>query len=185
MGTIMICLAAATLGVDVGWQRLPDGGMEYIIQIEPQTLEALRAGEAIQSDIPASAGDVRSYRIVVGSKKLPRDKPAASRTTAPQKIAANEVSPPAAPQRLAPDPTVKPLRGQPATFVEPSSASPADKPPTQTTVVATPEQPPKPWVPLTFALLGLFASLGGNLYLGWIAWDTRKRCRTVGGRAAA
>ena len=69
MGTIMVCLAAAMVGVDVGWRRLPDGGMEYIIQIEPQTLEALRAGEAIQSYVPAEAGDIRSYRIEVGSKK--------------------------------------------------------------------------------------------------------------------
>jgi hypothetical protein len=180
MGTIMVCLAAAMLGVDVGWQRLPDGGMEYIIQIEPQTLEALRAGEAIQSDVPAEAGDIRSYRIVVGSKKqLTRDKPAAPRTTARQKTAANEVVPPAAPQRLAPDPAIKPLRGQPATFVEPSSASPAAKPAAPAAAAASPEQPARPWLPLTFALFGLFASLGGNFYLGWIAWDMRRRCQTL------
>ena len=161
MGTIMVCLAAAMLGVDVGWQRLPDGGMEYIIQIEPQTLEALRAGEAIRSDVPAEAGDIRSYRIEVGSKKkLTRDKPAA-------------------PQRLAPDPAVKPLRGQPATFVEPNGASPAEKPPAQAPAAVSPEQPAKPWLALTFALFGLFASLGGNFYLGWIAWDMRKRCETL------
>jgi len=180
MGTIMVCLAAAILGVDVGWRRLPDGGMEYIIQIEPQTLEALRAGEAIRSDVPAEAGDIRSYRIEVGSKKkLTRDKPAAPRTIPRQKTMANEVLPPAAPQRLAPDPAVKPLRGQPATFVEPSGASPADKPAAQAPAAALPEQPAKPWLALTFALFGLFASLGGNFYLGWIAWDMRKRCQTL------
>jgi hypothetical protein len=39
-------IAAAALGIDVGWQPLPEGGMEYIIQIAPQTLETLKAGES-------------------------------------------------------------------------------------------------------------------------------------------
>jgi len=33
----------------------------------------------------------------------------------------------------------------------------------------------KPWWPLTLAMLALFASMGGNLYLGWIAVDTYRR----------
>lgn len=33
----------------------------------------------------------------------------------------------------------------------------------------------KPWFLLTVALMALFASLGGNLYLGWITWDTHDR----------
>ena len=41
MTAIMMWMAVATLGIDVGWQRMPDGGMQYIIQIEPQTYDAL------------------------------------------------------------------------------------------------------------------------------------------------
>ena len=33
----------------------------------------------------------------------------------------------------------------------------------------------KPWWPLTLAMLALFASMGGNLYLGWIAVDVYRR----------
>jgi hypothetical protein len=33
----------------------------------------------------------------------------------------------------------------------------------------------KPWWPLTLAILALFASMGGNLYMGWIAVDVYRR----------
>ena len=42
----------------------------------------------------------------------------------------------------------------------------------------------KPWMALVFTLLLLFASLGGNVYLLWIAGDLRRRYRdllTAGG----
>jgi hypothetical protein len=35
----------------------------------------------------------------------------------------------------------------------------------------------KPWLPLTLTLLALFASLGGNVFLGWIAWESYTRDR--------
>ena len=44
--------------------------------------------------------------------------------------------------------------------------------------VDSPEQgdsPPRPWLPLTFTLLFLFASLGGNVYLGWVCHGYRRR----------
>jgi hypothetical protein len=33
----------------------------------------------------------------------------------------------------------------------------------------------KPWVPFTVVVLALFGSLGGNVYMGWITWETRAR----------
>jgi len=66
-------LAAATLGLDVGWQPLPDGGFEYIIQIEPETLESLKNGEDLRSEIPPFLRGVRSYRITVGNAPLPHE----------------------------------------------------------------------------------------------------------------
>jgi hypothetical protein len=33
----------------------------------------------------------------------------------------------------------------------------------------------KPWWVLTGALMVLFASLGGNAYLGWVNWDLRRQ----------
>jgi hypothetical protein len=47
--------------------------MEYIIQIEPHLLEMLKNGEQLVSDIPPNLRGVRSYRITVGTAKLPRE----------------------------------------------------------------------------------------------------------------
>ncbi len=33
----------------------------------------------------------------------------------------------------------------------------------------------KPWLPFTVVVLALFGSLGGNLYMGWITWETRAK----------
>ena len=35
----------------------------------------------------------------------------------------------------------------------------------------------KPWWPLILTVLGLFGSIGFNIYLGWIAWDLYSRCQ--------
>lgn len=75
MNTLLIVLTAATLGIDAGWQRLPDGGMEYIIQLDSRAIEALQAGEPLRSDIPAEAGEIKAYRIKFGADKLPRETP--------------------------------------------------------------------------------------------------------------
>ena len=76
-GTVL-CVAAVALGIDVGWQPLPDGGMEYVIQLEPQTVELLRSRPDVQipSDIPAYLKDLRRLRITVGNAALARKMPA-------------------------------------------------------------------------------------------------------------
>ncbi len=161
MYTVIVCLAATAVGIDYGWQRMPDGDMQYIIQLDPQTLDALRDGRAIESDIPPLAGNVRSYRIVVGHKSLPHD-------TSPAP------SPPASLPALPPE-AAKPLPEHRAVYMEPKTpAAPPPSPADVTAEAEKPEKPEKPWLPLTFALLGLFASMGGNLYLGWVAWDARR-----------
>jgi hypothetical protein len=38
---------------------------------------------------------------------------------------------------------------------------------------------PKPWALFTVTLFALFASLGGNFYLGWMNWDMRQRFRSL------
>ncbi len=66
----LLLLAAAAVGVDTGWTKLDSGGYEYIIQIPPEQLDALRAGSEFGSDLPADTGAIRSYRIVVGTGPL-------------------------------------------------------------------------------------------------------------------
>ena len=71
MTGLLVCLSAAALGVDYGWQPIAGGGIEYVIQIEPQMLEALKRGEDLSSALPAGAQNIRRYRIVVGEEQLP------------------------------------------------------------------------------------------------------------------
>lgn len=71
MTGMIVCLSAAVAGVDYGWQPVAGGGIEYIIQIEPQMLERLKAGQDVFSDLPPQTGNVRGYRITVGTAILP------------------------------------------------------------------------------------------------------------------
>jgi hypothetical protein len=72
MTTLTMLIGLATLGVETGWQPVDDGALEYIIQIEPSLLDALRDGQPITSEIPAELKGVRRYKIVVGKAQLPR-----------------------------------------------------------------------------------------------------------------
>lgn len=69
----ILLLACAVPTVDVGWQQLEDGSYEYIIQIEPDQLEAMRAGRDIFSDLPPALRHIRRYRITVGNAPLPHE----------------------------------------------------------------------------------------------------------------
>src|SRR5690606_40154678 len=72
MNGILLLVAAAATGVDVGWQPLAGGGYEYIIQIEPQALAAMEQGRDIVSDLPPQLRDIRRYRITIGTGPVPR-----------------------------------------------------------------------------------------------------------------
>lgn len=177
MNALILCVATAALGIDVGWQRLPEGGMEYIIQLDPQTLEILRAGEPIRSDIPPSAGGVRSYRIVVGTQKLPREMPpveprAIERSPEPTLSDPKEAKT-ETPHAPSANPGGKLYPEQPAIFVQ------TDKVPPKIATDDETGKPGKPWLPLTFTVLGLVASLSANMYLGWIVVDLRRRWRAI------
>ena len=79
----VLCFCAAVVGIDVGWQPLQEGGTEYIIQLDPQSLETLKAGEPIESDIPPGAGDVRSFKFYLGTEKPRRISPPAKSIQSP------------------------------------------------------------------------------------------------------
>jgi len=68
-----VCLATVLLGIDVGWEPLPEGGVEYRIQIEPELLENLDgSGVLVESDVPPYVRDIRAFRITVGDAELGR-----------------------------------------------------------------------------------------------------------------
>lgn len=76
MTGVLTLVAATAIGINVGWQPLSNGGFEYIIQIEPQTLESLQRGEDITSLLPPSVQGLRGYRITMGNAPLPhQDEP--------------------------------------------------------------------------------------------------------------
>ncbi len=161
----ILCVAAILLGIDAGWQPLPEGGVVYLIQLEPQILDRLESGEikAVESDLPPYVKDIRSYRITVGTDELPRELPPAT----------------SIPQAFEQDPAAKPIEVQPAAYVAPPNNAPSPSPSDGQEFLQEEETPAKPWLPLTLTLLALFASLGGNFFLGWITWDTRSRYRAL------
>jgi hypothetical protein len=130
MNPLLICVAAASLGIQVGWERLPEGGMEYVIELNAASIEALRDGQTLESAIPADAGEIRAFRIVSGPGRPKRETPL------------------------------------------PKPAAPVAK-----TAAVEPPRAAQSSLPLTLTILGLFASLGTNVFLGWIAWGFRRRCQ--------
>jgi len=69
---LMFALAVLASGIQWGWQSLPDGGHEYIVQVEPQLtdLESFRK-EGFFSDVPPTLRDIRQIHVVVGNEPLP------------------------------------------------------------------------------------------------------------------
>lgn len=72
MNGFALLVATAVMGVDYGWQPDADDQLEYIIQIEPMTLIALREGHDIVSQIDPYVRNVRRFRIRVGTDPVPR-----------------------------------------------------------------------------------------------------------------
>ncbi len=164
-----LVIVAAIYGIDVGWQPTGDGQLEYIIQVEPQLLEAMREGQAITSEIPPEVRGVRRYRIVVGNDELPRigQAPDAAQVPLP----------------FEPDDESMSIRQATGQEEESSSESGPAQHTDETDLVerAAPEATAesKPWMTLILISLGLFASVGGNIYFLWITWDTRRRYRAL------
>ena len=63
-------ITAAALAVDIGWQPLPEGGVEYVLQLGPAAVDALARGEEIISDVPPQLQRVRRWRVRSGDRPL-------------------------------------------------------------------------------------------------------------------
>ncbi|MCU0875109.1 MAG: hypothetical protein MUE50_22480 [Pirellulaceae bacterium] len=93
MNGFALLLATAVLGVDYGWQPASDGRLEYIIQLEPVTLIALREGQEVVSQIDPFVRDVRRFRIRVGTDVVPRLGTPVPESTSPPTAAASAPPP--------------------------------------------------------------------------------------------
>lgn len=291
MNCIALLLAASSLGVDFGWQPTADGELEYIIQIEPALLDAMRNGEQIVSEIHPDAAGVRRFRILVGRQQLPREAgvltprppasappiqlsdapqvappvgigpvpsgeasqpkpvprggafpsgglapPTGSEFPLPQRDPFNSVPQPSplpkqnkveltplgpppqkpdsaptpipdpdrqsrirvpdigelprigVPAALSPDPASEPL-SRTAAYLESETrandsaagktAAPTATVPSANNLDGTHSDPAKPWLPLMLTSLGLFGSIGLNVYLAWIARGFYTRYRAL------
>jgi hypothetical protein len=69
MNGFSLLLTIASLGVVYSWRTGVDQQQEYVLQIEPEIVQALSAGEEIFSDVPADAGSLARLCITV----LPKD----------------------------------------------------------------------------------------------------------------
>ena len=102
-------VVAASIGIDVGWQPVDEGGYEFLLQIEPEQLENLKSGEALTSDLPELPGRVVRVHWLVGTDPLPQiSLPAADSNDAasPDATPAEETSPAEAETSgAAPEPT--------------------------------------------------------------------------------
>jgi hypothetical protein len=182
-------LGCLVLGADVGWRPLSSGdGMEYLIQLSPKDLEAIRSGEAWMTDIPAAVGDVRAYRITVGTEALPRIDPPPSLPSLAADSPDDQPDGQPAPHPIRPEPGAKPLPEQQAVHMTPrpveddassgngTAAGDGSSPDSAGQDEATPE---RPWMLLVGTALALAGSLGGNAYLLWALREAYQRCRRM------
>jgi hypothetical protein len=72
MNGMALLLVLTTPGIEYGWNPGPDGQLEYVIQLEPQALDALRGGKEISSDIHPEVRSVRRFVLRVGEGPVPR-----------------------------------------------------------------------------------------------------------------
>ena len=169
IGTIL-CVAAVTLGVEFGWEPNGDGGLEYIVQIDPESLKNLDKGAPLRSDFPRDLRGLETIRFQVGDKKPPR-------------IAlAPPLLPPAQqPAKLVENPYDKKLPVKKAVFDEEKSglAGPSKAEPAKENERIVKPDPPRPW-PLLYAVvvtaIGLAAAF---FYLLWIHIGMRGRYRVL------
>lgn len=73
MHAAILLVASTTMGVGFGWQPAGNGGLEYIIQVEPTLADRMQDGEVITSELPPEVrGMVRRFRVQIGTDALPR-----------------------------------------------------------------------------------------------------------------
>jgi hypothetical protein len=77
MNAAALAMLVSGMGVGFGWRPMPDGSprYEYVVQIEPEMLEALAAGQSIPivAEVPEDVQAIGRIRIVVGRDELPRE----------------------------------------------------------------------------------------------------------------
>lgn len=74
IGAAFMALGILASTIQWGWQKLDDGGEEYVVQVEPQLtdLDTFRK-QGFVSYVPPGLRDIRRIRIVMGTDPLPNE----------------------------------------------------------------------------------------------------------------
>ena len=107
MSPTLTCLALALVGVDVGYRPAANGGVDFVIHINPATLQALRPGQTSDLDVSRKARAMRASHFSI--------------TPWPEKLPGKSLRPHYCPQRR-PDEAASPVL--PAATVRPSIGRP-------------------------------------------------------------
>ncbi|WP_147274151.1 hypothetical protein [Bremerella cremea] len=71
-----LLITSAVLGVDYGYQVTDQGQLEYVVQIEPEAIDSLKAGHPIQVGLPPGSERIQVFRVQVGTDELSKVVPA-------------------------------------------------------------------------------------------------------------
>ena len=187
-------------GADTDWVSLPAGGVECRVWIRPDVLDELqKPGGVIEGKIPAHVKKLSLFTIAVGTKPLAVSLPATNggnlsgpveakvnRVPAELSQSPSETTPPA----LLSEPGAgsRPMPGQLTNHSEPLKPLPEERPQEKPDSSAPAEKdekelstgaPDKLSLSPIVMLLGLVASLAGNIFLLWIMRDFRNRYRAL------
>lgn len=169
IGTIL-CAATLALGVQYGWEPNGEGGLEYIVQLDEESIQNLGRGIPFRSDFPRDLQGIETIRFQVGDKRPPKialPLPAIPPTIEKQK-----------PAELADNPGGKPLEAQKAVFEESNKADEKKNVPAAAEKSITVEDE-KPW-PLLYTALGTATGLtAAFFYLLWLHVDMRVKYRML------
>src|SRR5262245_39326490 len=98
----ILTVCATARAIDFGWQPLTDGGIEYMVQVEPDLRDVFRR-DGFTRAIPLGLRHGRRSRIVVGEGRLPNQgdingpQPASPTAAGPSPAASEAASAPKTP----------------------------------------------------------------------------------------
>ncbi len=124
MSPTALCAILLVAAIDYGYEPMEDGGIRYLIRIEPHMVDLLSRGQVFGSDIPPEvAGRVRAFRVYAAEEPASKQVPPAPTVNRPLPIE----KPPSTEQPV----TVK----QPVTVEQPAAVK-------QSLPVESPAKPP-------------------------------------------
>ncbi len=201
MGSSVLLVAMLTVTVDYGYEEMPDDGIRYVIQIEPELLDLLRSGQTLGSAIPPEVrGRIHAFKIESNRANLSKEIPPLPQSPVDTGPLLPEIpnlpETQDVPTEITPPPEIEwPPELDGAEYMDPPKRLPGPEGVVQASVIEKPaapvdgpsgEVPPEdtgevaPTVddPSFFTvLLSVFAlgSSSGMLFFGWLAFDYRSR----------